>query len=271
VVRDELTFQIGGHISGLLTVILITAVYHLHANTTTVVLTYLLAILVASTFWGLGVSVFMSVLSALCVDYYFLPPLGTFNISDTQDWVALVSFLVTSVIGSDLSARARRQAQEAKRQRNEVSRLYEFSQRLLIAQSPGDLWDEIPVRILHLFGGVSAALFLSKKQTLHRAGKEIPELDAAHLKSVQEYSEFANEYEQKTCYCPVRGGSEIIGSLGVFGSTVSRETLEAVAALAASAIDRINAIELLGKAEATRESPSVDERVLRMPGNARIS
>ena len=90
--RERLTFQIGGHLSGLAAVILITVVFQHEfplAKTTTIVLTYLLAVLIASTVWGLGVSVVMSVLAALCVDYYFLPPVGTFNITDTQDWVAL--------------------------------------------------------------------------------------------------------------------------------------------------------------------------------------
>src|SRR5579871_1908078 len=141
-VRDPLTFQISGFLSGLAAVILITLVYghgFLFVKTTTVVLTYLLAILVASAVWGIGVSVFMSVIAALCVDYYFLPPVGTFNISDTQDWITLAAFLITAVIGSDLSARARRQAREATQRRNEVSRLYEFSQGLLGAQNAVDL------------------------------------------------------------------------------------------------------------------------------------
>ena len=137
--RNQLTFQIGGYLSGLAAVILITFVFQhefLLVKTTTIVLTYLLAVLIASAVWGLGVSAFMSVAATMCVDYFFLPPAGTFNINDPQDWVALFSFLITAVIGSELSARARRQAQEATRQRNEVSRLYEFSQRLLSARNP---------------------------------------------------------------------------------------------------------------------------------------
>ena len=55
----------------------------------------------------------MSLAAVICVDYFFLPPVGTFNISDPHDWVTLRSFLITAVIGSELSARARRQAIEA--------------------------------------------------------------------------------------------------------------------------------------------------------------
>jgi two-component system sensor histidine kinase KdpD len=143
----QLTSQVGGYVAGIAALVLITSFYrrdYLSFKATTIVLTYLLAILIASAIWGLGVSIFMSVAAAMCVDYFFLPPVGTFNINDPQDWVALVSFLITAVIGSDLSARARRQAQEATRQRNEVNRLYQFSQRLLSARNPLEMLNKIP-------------------------------------------------------------------------------------------------------------------------------
>src|SRR5579862_3860938 len=255
--RDPLTFQISGFLSGLATVILITLVYGhgpLFVKTTTVVLTYLLAILVASTVWGIGVSVFMSLLAALCVDYYFLPPVGTFNVSDTQDWITLAAFLITAVIGSDLSARARRQAREATHRRNEVSRLYEFSQGLLGAQNPVDLLAEIPLRMMELFGARSAALYLPGRQALYRSGINIPELDAAHLKAMQDGGVFKADVGRGVSYCPVQIGKHVIGSFGLSGVAASQPTLEAIATLIAASIDRMNAIEQLGKTEAARES-----------------
>ena len=253
----RLTFQFGGYIAGLVAVCLITLIYYRHilvVRTTTVVLTFLLAILVGSAVWGFGVSVVMSVAATLCVDYFFLPPVGTFNINDPDDWVTLFSFLVTAMIGSELSARARRQAEEARQQRNEVSRLYEFSQRLLSAQNPQDLLNEIPSQIVHLFEGRSAALYLSGKQSIHRAGDDVSELNVAHLQAIQGSEEFKEDSEKGLLYGPVRLGSQIIGSFGIYDSTVSKQTFEAIATLIAAAIDRLQAIELLGKTEAARES-----------------
>jgi two-component system sensor histidine kinase KdpD len=256
-VPRRITFQLGGYVAGLATLGLITLIYYrqiLLAKTTTVVLTFLLAILIASAVWGLGVSAFMSVVAALSVDYFFLPPVGTLNINDPQDWVSLFSFLVTAVIGSELSARARRQAQEATRQRNEVSRLYEFSQRLLSAQDPVDLLNEIPMRIVELFKARSAALYLSRNQNIYRSGADLPEWNADRLKAVHDSGEFEADLKQGISFCPVRLGAQIIGSFGVSGSMVSRQTFEAIATLIAAAIDRMHAIELLGKTEAARES-----------------
>ena len=59
----RLLFQISGYVAGLAAVGLITLIYShwfVFVKTTTIVLTYLLAVLVSSAIWGLGVSTFMS-------------------------------------------------------------------------------------------------------------------------------------------------------------------------------------------------------------------
>jgi two-component system sensor histidine kinase KdpD len=177
-----------------------------------------------------------------------------FNISDPQDWISLFAFLITSVIGSDLSARARRQAEEANRQRNEVEQLYEFSRHLLKARNPIDLPNEIPKQIVELFKAVAAALYLPEKREVYRSGIETPQLDAIRLKAAAVREDAEIDRSQGIYFSPLRLGSQVIGSFGIFGSLVSNQTLEAIGTLIASAIDRAQAIELLGKAEAVREN-----------------
>src|ERR1051325_9535326 len=113
----------------------ITSVYRFlfHVNSTTVALTLLLAILAVSTFWGFAVSAFMSIVAMLAFNFYFFPPFGTFTVADKQNWVALFAFLVTSLVASQLSTRAMREAQEAQQRRRELERLYAFSQHLLVS------------------------------------------------------------------------------------------------------------------------------------------
>jgi len=171
--------------AGIVTIALITVFFRHETGfaVTTVVLTYLLSILVASARWGLGASVFMSVAATLVLDYFFFPPVGRFTISDPQDWVSLFAFLIVSVIGSDLSVRARRQAEEANRRRNEVEQLYEFSRHLLKARDPLELLNEIPKQIVELFQMGAAALYLPDKREVFRSGIEVPQLDAIRLKA----------------------------------------------------------------------------------------
>src|SRR2546427_3990910 len=96
-------------------VLAITFVYQkaLGVNATTVALTFLLAILVVSTVWGLAVSVFMSIAATLAYNYYFLSPIGTLTISHPRNWVAPFAFLVTAGMPSHLFARAKQQADHA--------------------------------------------------------------------------------------------------------------------------------------------------------------
>jgi len=67
----------------------------------------------------------------LLFNYFFPPPVGTFTIADPQNWAALAAFLITSIMGSQLSARIRKEADAAHNRRREVERLYSFSEKLL--------------------------------------------------------------------------------------------------------------------------------------------
>ena len=229
---------------------------------TTVAFTYLLAILGISTLWGLAVSVFMSLAATLTYNYYFLPPVGTFTIADPQNWIALFTFLATSILASDLSTRARNQAAEANRRRHEVERLYKFSQRLLSAGNPIELLNAIPRQIVETFEVGAAALFLSDKQKVYRSGMNLPQLDAAYLKAVVAREEMQIDSEHSVCFAPLRLGSRILGSLGISGPVLSRESLEAMGTLIAVAIERAHAIEMVGKTEAAREGERLKSALL---------
>src|SRR2546427_9743683 len=84
-------------------------------NQTTVALSFLLAILAVSAVWGMTVSVVMSLAVMVAFNYFFLPPVGTLTIADPQNWVGLFAFLVSSIMGSQLSLRIRPEADEAHR------------------------------------------------------------------------------------------------------------------------------------------------------------
>ncbi|HEY2647414.1 MAG TPA: DUF4118 domain-containing protein, partial [Candidatus Acidoferrales bacterium] len=231
-------------------------------NVTTVAFTFLLAILGASTLWGLSVSVFMSLAATLAYNYFFLPPVRTFTIADPQNWVALFTFLVTSVLASDLSTRARNQAGEANRRRREVERLYKFSQRLLSAGNPIELLNAIPRQIVETFEVGATALFLSDKQKIYRSGTNLPQLDADFLKAVVAREEIQIDREHSVCFVPLRLGATILGSLGISGPVLARESLEAMGTLIAVAIERARATEAVGKTEAAREGERLKSALL---------
>ena len=225
----------------------------LQVNPTTVALTFLLAILAVSTVWGIAVSVFMSIAAMLAFNYYFLPPIGKFTVADPQNWVALFAFLVVSVSASSLSMRARQKAEDASARRREIEKLYAFSQVLLESGNVIQLLNRIPAQIVNTFEVGAAALFLSEKQKVYRSGPVIPRLDIDSLKAIVAREEPVIDIPNSLCFVPVRLGVRPIGSLGISGSTLSRQTLEAIGTLIAVAVERARAIEQLGQTEATRE------------------
>jgi K+-sensing histidine kinase KdpD len=81
-------------------------------NETTVALSFVLAVLVVATVSSMRVAVAASLVAFACFNFFFLPPVGTFTIANTDDVVALLTLLAVSLIGSHLSQEARRRAQE---------------------------------------------------------------------------------------------------------------------------------------------------------------
>lgn len=258
-------YSIIGRYAVALAAVLIITFFYLQTrrfNATTIAFTYLLAILGVSTLWGLAISVFMSIVAMLAYDYFFLPPTGSFLVSDPQNWLALVTFLITSVLASDLATRARNQAAEANRRRREVERLYGFSQRLLSAGNPIELLNAIPRQIVDMFEVGAAALFLIDKQKIYRSGINMPQLDEGNLKAVVAREDLQIDEEHSVCFAPLRLGSRILGSVGISGPVLSRQSLEALGSLIAVAMERAQAIELVGKTEAAREGERLKSALL---------
>jgi two-component system sensor histidine kinase KdpD len=230
--------------------------YHelIRVNPTTVALTFLLAVLVVSTVWGLRYAVFLAVIATLAFNYFFLPPVHTFTIADPQNWAALFAFLATAVIASQLSERARREALNANQRRREVERLYAFSQQLLSTDRLAELLNAIPRYIAECFGVKAAAIWLPTRPDVYRSGSDIGGLETHDLQVVCSRGEPKFDPQNQISFVPLRMGVRVVGSFGISGATFSRETLEAMSGLIATAVERAGAIEKLGRAEAARES-----------------
>jgi K+-sensing histidine kinase KdpD len=113
--------------AAVLAVVAVTAVLapvHESVSHTTVALALLVAVLFVAAWRGLGPALAAAVAGVTCFNFFFLPPLYTWAVEDSENWVALFAFLVTAVVAGQLSARARRRAEEAEGARREVERLY---------------------------------------------------------------------------------------------------------------------------------------------------
>src|ERR1044071_729915 len=117
----------GGYFVAVLATGAATALLYLfrtHINTTTVALGLLLVVLFVATKFGSRPAVAASIVAVFCLNFFFLPPIGTLTIADPDNWIALAAFLITAVTAGELSARVRRRAEEAEAGRREIERLY---------------------------------------------------------------------------------------------------------------------------------------------------
>ncbi|MBS1789857.1 MAG: DUF4118 domain-containing protein [Acidobacteria bacterium] len=100
------------------------APFHDRLSSTTVALALLLVVLFAATGWGSRPAALAAILGGTCFNFFFLPPVHTFVIAAPQNWTALAAFLITAVTAGQLSARAKRRAEEAEAGKVEIERLY---------------------------------------------------------------------------------------------------------------------------------------------------
>src|SRR5690348_16074820 len=74
----------------------------------------LVVVLLVATKWGIGPALVSSLLGATYLNFRYVPPTlkFEFQLADGDDLVALVAFLITSLMVGQLSARAQRRTRE---------------------------------------------------------------------------------------------------------------------------------------------------------------
>ena len=161
-------------------VALITAVYStaVHVNPTTVALTYLIAILLVATWWGIVEATTASIVAMLCFNFFFLPPVGTLTIADPQNWVALFAFLVTAIVASQLSGRARKREVDAVGRQRDLERLYALSRALLLSEPRASVSGTIARHIADVFELPAVGVYDHRADTVSWAGStELPAIE----------------------------------------------------------------------------------------------
>ena len=92
---------------------------------------YMLAVLLVSTFWGLGPGLVTAFASAVAFNFFHIPPTGRIAIADPQNYVALGVFLAAATMASTLANLARARADEAERRREEADLAADLARLLL--------------------------------------------------------------------------------------------------------------------------------------------
>lgn len=235
----------------------IVAVYRLwlHVNPTTVALTLLLLVLFFAAKWGLRYGVITSLAATICYNFFFLPPIGTFTISDPQNWLALFAFLATSVAGSRLAERAREEAEEARTRQSELEVLYGLSRELLQTENVAGLLNAVAPATMLVTRASAVVLYLLDGDRRYMAGNSATiQLDDIGLRQLALTLPAADLFRGQESRVPLRVGVRPRGLLLMHNVMYSIETLEAIGGLISIAIDHAQALEEVTRGKASKES-----------------
>jgi two-component system sensor histidine kinase KdpD len=256
----------------------VTAVYKLAiqgVNSTTVALSLLLIVLAIASTYGLGPAILASILGMLCFNFFFLPPVGTFVVHDPQNWVALVAFLITAVIASELSSAARQRASEAEKRREEVWKLYELSRAIMIIPDPDAAVSEISRQVLDNFGIKHCEVFSPQDDdgwvrvaAANASGDLVSFASLDTIQQVYDSGEVllagasSDAAAFRAGYAPLKIGIKPIGVMFIDSTTLDRGIVEAIAGLVAIALERARFLRELARTEALRQSDELKSAIL---------
>jgi two-component system sensor histidine kinase KdpD len=255
------------------------------SSTATVALSFLIVVLLVAATARLRIAVTTSIAAVVAFNFFFLPPVGNLTIADPENWIALFAFLAVSLVASHLSAVARARTQEAVARRDELGRLFDLGRDVLLVTDSHEANASLARFISRRFDleyvaicvphGREWTVFESKSRDLtldqHDLAAALPAAD----KSTEVGGEGGSNTEHRTVkvgphdvrLLQLRLGARLVGLLAVAGRSIEAGTLDAVAGLAAIAIERAQFLDERKMAELARRSEELKSALLASLGH----
>jgi two-component system, OmpR family, sensor histidine kinase KdpD len=100
---------------------------------------YLIPVVIAATQWGIWPALLASIASMAAADFFFFPPIFSFQVEDPKEVIDLLLFLVVALVSGNLASRLRQETETLGRREKDIQHLYEFSRRLAACFTASDL------------------------------------------------------------------------------------------------------------------------------------
>ena len=241
-------------------------------------LVFMTAIVAIAVRYGLLPSLFASVIASLCYNFFFLPPIYTFTITDPTNIAALLIFIVMAVLVSNVAARVRTQAVTAIDRARTTEALYAFSRKLAGVGTLDDvLWATAYQTALML--KVRVVLLLPENGSIAvRAGyppeDTLDDADLAAARWAWEHNRPAGRGSDtlpgaKRLFLPMRTGRGAIGIVGIDSDKPGplltpdqRRLLDALIDQGALAIERVFLVEDVDRAKRSMEADRLRSALL---------
>lgn len=240
--------------------------------TATVAMGFLIVVLLVAATSPLWVAVTTSFAAVVAFNFFFLPPVGTLTIEDPQNWAALISLLVVSLVASNLSAVARARTHEAFARRDELKRLFDLSRDVLLITDSRSAHAAIATFIVSRFNLDAVAICLphGTEWAIEAAGPHAMTVDPRELSAVFrriDDLDDATAGPPPSRFVPLRLGERPIGLLLMCGRPLERQTRDAIASLAALALERAQFLDDRKAADLAREGEALKSALLASLGH----
>ena len=257
--RREVSFA-----AALAAVLLVTFAFRAIAivNATTVGFAYLITVLLVAASWGLAESVVASVTATICFSYFFLPPVGTWTIADPENWVALFAFLISSLIASQLSDRAKRRAVEARTREIEMERLYALSRAIMIMDPSEPIGGHIAKELARICEIPAVAIYDRHTDIAYYGGNQDITSFLPKLRETALTGSPSREGSADTRISAISLAGESIGSLAIQGGELSDTALHAVVNLMAISLENAHSREIATRAQVAQQSEEFKSTLL---------
>ncbi len=249
---------------------------------------YLMAVLAAATLLGRGPAITASIASFLAFNWFFVEPIHTLTVGDPKEWFALVLFLITAVITSQLAADQRDRAREAMDRARDATLMFEVA-RVLGEPDLDTALAAVAERLRHGLGVAGVVVELEDDGAGHRTtagdaavleGAEIGSLaawipsprsatgaGARWIRVMNPHGSGTSHRDERVHAVPLQAGGRRIGTLAIIRASPQPHSaddriLTSVATQLAGAIERSRLRQRATDAEILRRADELKNALL---------
>jgi two-component system, OmpR family, sensor histidine kinase KdpD len=231
-----------------------------YLNLAAAISVYLFVTLAIADKAGFAEASIVSVVSTLCLEYYFAPPLFSFRVDRPENWMALATFEGVSLMVSRLSYRVRAHQRMLEKQSADQRALYELSRDLLLLD-----WKQSPERQLCMiikngFPVEGVALWNPYEDALTACGLTANAEET--VKAVYLNERNYDDVSHRISYRVLHFGTRAVGALALYGHVLDALSINSIASIAAMAIERSRSLTQEMSVEAERQSEQLRSALL---------
>jgi two-component system sensor histidine kinase KdpD len=214
--------------------------------------------------WGFIQTVIASAMAAACLDYFYMPPIFSLYERDPQDWISSGMFVTLALTVGYIADRIKRGAIQNESERTRLEKLYLTSRDIIMLDRRGEVGTQLTRLIADTFNLDAVALWDAREARMDKAGKHtVPEdeVRATYFGELNESDPVSSKFKRT-----LRIGTRPVGALYIAGpdhdGQLDSRSVDAIASLAAIALERAHSFIAESDAEAAKRSEQLRSAVL---------